>query len=151
MRALVILAAVVSGLVVGIIVISATGGDERPSVYRPFRAGFAVRIIEQIDRDGPIFYGDLGEGPNAFYLDLENEDLVALHYVPPGGDLDCVVQFDYDDDRRYEDCHGEPVDPATLNRFPVTLEGTDDVVYVDLRTFESQPRATAARRIDRIT
>jgi hypothetical protein len=134
-RALVILAAIVSGLVVGIIVISASGGDKRETVYRPFKAGFAVRIIERIDQDGPIFYGDLGEGPNSFYLDLENEDLVALHFVPPGGDLDCVVQYDYEGDRRYEDCDGRAVDPATLNRFPVTLEGKDDVVFVDLRKF----------------
>jgi hypothetical protein len=136
-RTLVILAAVLSGLIVGIIVISASGGDKRPTVYKPFKAGFAVRIIERIDQDGPIFYRDLGDGPNSFYLDLENEDLVALHYVPPGGDEGCVVQYDYEDDRRYEDCEGRAVDPKTLNRFPVTLEGKDDEVYVDLRRFES--------------
>lgn len=134
-RALVIGAAVLSGLIVGIIVISASGGDKRPVRYQPFKAGFAVRIIERIDADGPIFYPALDEGPNAFYLDLENEDLIAVHFVPPGGSVDCIVKYDYTDDRRYEDCEGRPVDRDTLRRFPVSLKGRDDVVFVDLRRF----------------
>jgi len=141
MRALVIGGAVLSGLAVGIIVVAASGGDKRPTEYRPFEAGFAVRQIERIEQGGPIFYPALDEGPNAFYLDLENEDLVAVHFVPPGGSTDCVVKYDYDDDRRYEDCRGRELDRADLARFPVTLEGQDDRILVDLRRLLTPGRA----------
>ena len=85
--------------------------------------------------DGPVFFPDPRRGERAFYLDLEGEEIVALHVIPAGGRADCLVQWDRTE-QRYEDCRGGPVDRSVLARFPVlTREISEKTsVFVDLRT-----------------
>lgn len=135
-RVIVATAGVVMGLVVGIIIvamISGSGGSE-PRPYEPFFAGQSDRITKQVKADGPVFYPDPRKGDRAFYLDLEGDHMVALHVVPPAGTPACLAQWDRTD-QRYEDCHGTPVDRATLARFPVLTKeiGGKISVFVDVR------------------
>ncbi len=70
---------------------------------------------------------------------------VAYHVVPPGGSVDCLVQWDRSE-KRYEDgCSGAPVDPSALARFPVLTRAINDKisVFVDVRT-PAPPTAPAA-------
>lgn len=133
MRLLVGAAAVVTGVVIGAIVISmAGGGNERPVAYRPLQAGPAELVIDQVEEDGPVFLRDPTGGDRSFFLDLEDGDIVALFFVPEGGSTECPVDYD-EQAERYEDCDGNPVRRDQLLRYPVTLQGTQDIVTVDLR------------------
>lgn len=141
-RLLVGLAAIVSGVALGVLVVGMVGGDSgsRPANYEPFLAGSRERITKSIRQDGPIFFPDPRGGDRAFYLDEKQGTIVALHVIPPDGREDCPVQWDRKA-KRYADCRGAPVDPATLRSFPV-VTGTParpDAVYVDLRTLEPAP------------
>ena len=139
-RVFVATAAVVSGLAIGVLVIGLAGGARQPAVYQPFPAGTEQRITALIQKDGPVFYPDPRNGTRAFYLDLEGGRVVALHVVPPEGTAECPVQWDRKA-RRYTDCRGAPVDPATLSRFAVLTRPQDDqtAVFIDLRTVEPPP------------
>ena len=146
-RVIVATAGVVLGLAVGIVVVAVLngrGGGEPPP-YQPFFAGQADKITRTIRTGGPVFHPDLRQGDRAFYLDLEGEQIVALHVVPPNGTAACVVGWD-PAQKRYEDCHGGPVDRSVLARFPVlTREVGDKInVFVDLRTV-SPPTGAPAR------
>jgi hypothetical protein len=139
-RVLVATAAVVSGLVVGLLVIGLAGRTREPAVYQPFAAGTEQSITAQIQKDGPVFYADPSNGTRAFYLDLEGGKVVALHVVSPGGTAECPVQWDRAA-KRYTDCRKTPVDPATLSRFAVLTRplGSQTAVFVDVRTIEPPP------------
>jgi hypothetical protein len=141
-RILVAVAAIVSGVLLGVLVVGMMGGDKvsRPPTYEPFLAGPRERITKSVTRDGPIFFPDPRGGDRAFYLDLVSGAIVALNVVPPGGGVGCPVQWDRKS-KRYTDCKDNPVDPATLRHFPV-INGTPsrpDSIYVDLRTLEAPP------------
>jgi hypothetical protein len=141
-RLLVGLAAVVSGLALAVLVIGMVGGDSgsRPETYEPFLAGPRERITRSIAEGGPIFFPDPTGGTRAFYVDRMAGTIVAFHVFPPDGKEDCPVQWDRKA-KRYADCRDQPVDPATLRRFPV-IDGTPsrpDSIYVDLRTLEPPP------------
>jgi hypothetical protein len=145
-RVILATAGVVLGLVIGIIVIAlATGsGSKEPRPYQPFFAGTADRVTKQIKEDGPVCYPDPHQGDKAFCLDLDGTTtpggtpgpprIIALHLVPPGGTPACLVQWDRTG-KRYEVCHGAPVDRASLARFPVLTKeiGDKTSVFVDLR------------------
>lgn len=140
-RILVALAAVVSGIVLGVIVIGMVGGggSSRPSTYQPFLAGSRDRITRSIRQDGPIFYPDPRGGTRAFYLDLDDGAVVALHVIPESGAENCPAQWDRKS-KRYVDCRDSPVDPTTLRRFPIIENPSrPEAVYVDLRTLEPAP------------
>jgi hypothetical protein len=127
----------VCGLVVGIVVIAVLngrGGGEPPP-YQPFYAGQSDRITKTIKADGPVFYPDPRKGERAFYLDVDGDRIVAFHVIPPGGTAACLVQWDRAA-KRYEDCHGGPVDRSTLARFAVLPRqiGDKTSIFVDLRT-----------------
>lgn len=144
-RVIVATAGVVAGLAVGIVVVavvSASGGGGEPQPYQPFFAGTSDRIVKQIRADGPVFFPDPRKGERAFYLDLDGEQVVALHVVPPGGTAECLAQWDRAE-RRYEDCRGGPVDRAGLARFPVLTREIDEKVsvFVDLRSMTPAPQA----------
>lgn len=141
-RVIVATAGVVMGLVVGIIVVAiiSGSGSGEPRPYEPFFAGTADRLTKQVEGDGPVFFPDPRRGDRAFYLDLDGDQIVALHVVPPGGRSDCLVQWDRAD-HHYEDCRGEAVDRASLARFPVLTREIDDKisVFVDVRTTTPPP------------
>ncbi|HEV3363972.1 MAG TPA: hypothetical protein VG795_07500 [Acidimicrobiia bacterium] len=144
-RVILATAAVVLGLVVGIVVIAVVnsqGGDE-PAPYQPFYAGTADRVTKQIKEGGPVCFPDPNEGERSFCLDLEGDQFVAYHVVQPGKTSECLVEWDRKD-KRYEDkCSGTPVDPASLARFPVLTKEISDKtsVFVDVR--ETTPPASA--------
>lgn len=145
-RVIVATAGVVMGLVVGIVIvamISGSGSDE-PRPYQPFFAGTSDRITRQIKEDGPICYPDPREGDRSLCLDLEGEEIIALHVVQPGASAACPAQWDRTD-RRYEDkCSGTPVDRSRLARFPVLTREIDEKisVFVDVRTTTPPAGAT---------
>ncbi|MGH8972271.1 MAG: hypothetical protein ACRD0C_03610, partial [Acidimicrobiia bacterium] len=90
---------------------------------------------QDIREDGPVLIPDPKGGDRTFYLDLEGDDIIALHVVPPGGSARCPVQYDHTA-RRYEDCDGRPVVRDTLARFEVLTRVDDEdrkTIYVDLR------------------
>jgi hypothetical protein len=135
-------AAVVLGLAVGIVAVAFLNdrGGGQPPPYQPFFAGQSDRIVPRIRAEGPICYPDPSKGERAFCLDLEGDQIVAFHVVPPGATASCPVRWDRTD-KRYEDCRSTPVDRATLGRFPVlTRRITNKVsVFVDLRTINPPP------------
>ena len=123
---------------VGIVVIAVArggGGSTKSAPYQPFFAGTTDRVTKQIKSEGPVCYPDPKRGDRSFCLDLEGEQVIALHVVPPGGSADCIVGWDRAA-RRYQDCHGTPVDRSTLERFPVLTKdiGGKTSIFVDLRT-----------------
>lgn len=138
-RGLVLTAAAVGGLALGLVVIATVGGERQPATYRPFFAGMKADRVADIRQDGPVLIPDPSGGDRAFYLDLEGNAVIALHVVPPGGKADCPVQYDHDE-RRYEDCRGGPITREALGRFTVTTrlseDGKDEAVLVDLRRLE---------------
>ena len=130
-------AGVVVGLAVGIIVVAlinggGSGGEPQP--YQPFFIGTSERVAKRIQSDGPECYQDPKKGDRSFCLDLDDDQFVAVHVVPRGGTTACVVQWDRKE-KRYEDCHGAPVDRDTLSRFPVLTReiGGKISVFVDVR------------------
>ncbi|MGH9040621.1 MAG: hypothetical protein ACRDZ3_10360 [Acidimicrobiia bacterium] len=136
---LVLTVAAVGGLAIGLLVVATVSGERQPATYRPFFAGMKADRAADIRKDGPVLIPDPRGGDRAFYLDLEGDEVIALHVVPPGGDAGCPVQYDHDK-RRYEDCRGGPVSREALGRFTVstrpTEDGKDEAVLVDLRRLE---------------
>jgi len=137
-RVILATAAVVLGLAVGIVVIAVvnSGGEGEPLPYQPFFAGQSDRLTKQIKEGGPVCIPDPKAGERSFCLDLQGDQFVAYHVLPPGGTADCLVEWDRAE-RRYENrCSRAPVDPATLARFPVlTREISGKIsVFVDVRT-----------------
>ena len=147
-RVILATAAVVIGLVVGILavaVLNSQGGGEAPP-YQPFFAGQSDRLAKEIKEGGPVCYPDPKEGQRSFCLDLQGDQFVAYHVVQPGKTAECLVEWDRKE-KRYEDkCSGTPVDPATLARFPVlTKEISDKIsVFVDVRETTPPPSAPPA-------
>ncbi len=141
-RVILATATVVLGLTVGIVIIVVAGGGHggAPAPYQPFFAGQSDRVTKTIKEDGPVFYPDPRKGDRAFYLDLDGDQILALHVVPPGGTTACLIQWDRAQ-KRYEDCHGNAVDRSTLERFPVLTKriGNKDSVFIDLRTVTPPP------------
>lgn len=138
MRVILATAAVVLGLAVGIVVIAIVnspgdGGEAAP--YQPFFVGQSDRVTKLVKDGGPICIPDPREGQRSFCLDLQNDQFVAYHVVPPGGSADCLVQWDRTEKRYENKCSGAPIDPATLARFPVlTKEISGKIsVFVDVR------------------
>ena len=148
MRVILATAAVVLGLAVGIVVIALVnsgGGGDGPVAYRPFFAGQSDRVTKQIQKDGPVCYPDPKAGERSFCLDLQGDQFVAYHVLPPGGTADCLVQWDRTEKRYENKCSGAPVDPATLARFPVLTKeiGEKISVFVDVRGTTAPPAAPA--------
>jgi hypothetical protein len=147
-RVILATAAVVCGLMVGIVVIAVLNGrgGGQPPPYQPFFAGQSDRVIKRINSEGPVCYPDPNKGERAFCLDVDGEQIIALHLVPPRGTAGCLVQWDRTG-KRYEDCHHTPVDRSTLARFPVLTRqlGDKTSVFVDLRTVDPPPGTAPSR------
>jgi len=138
-RVLVLTAAVIGGLILGLLVVATLTGSRQPAAYRPFFAGMKDDRARNIREGGPVLIPDPGGGERTFYLDLEGDEIVALHVVPPGGDARCPVQFDRAQ-QRYEDCGGRPVARETLRRFKVVTrvnEDEEESIFVDVRELQA--------------
>jgi hypothetical protein len=102
--------------------------------YTPFGPLDRETVEGSIRNDGPQLYPDLVGGTRAFALDLEGGDLVALHLLVPGSTADGLCFVSLDEERRgYVDCDGDPVDPATLDRFRIVFDDAAENLAVDLR------------------
>jgi hypothetical protein len=142
-RVILATAGVVVGLALGIIavaLINGSGGGGEPEPYQPFFVGTSERVAKRIQSDGPVCYQDPKEGDRSFCVDLDGDQFVALHVVPPGGTTACLMQWDRKE-KRFEDCHGTPVDRNTLARFPVLTKeiGGKISVFVDVREAAPPP------------
>jgi hypothetical protein len=142
-RVILATAAVVVGLMVGVVVVVVAkggGGSGKAAPYQPFFAGTSERITKSIRAGGPECFPDPKRGDRSFCLDLDGDKIVALHIIPPGGRADCPVQWDRGAER-YQDCRRAPVDPSTLERFPILTKeiGSKVSVFVDLRTTTPAP------------
>ena len=138
-RVFVLTGAVVGGLIIGLLVVATLTGSRRPAAYRPFFAGMKESRVQNIREGGPVLIPDPRGGERTFYLDLEGDEIVALHVVPPGGSGRCPVQYDHQQ-QRYEDCEGRPVARETLARFKVITRVNEDekqAIFVDVR--QKQP------------
>jgi hypothetical protein len=148
-RVILATAAVVLGLAFGIVIVAVlTGrGGGEPPPYQPFFAGQSDKIARRVTAEGPIFYPDPRKGQRAFYLDVDGDLIIAVHVIPPGGTGACLVQWDRAE-KRYEDCHGAPLDRSNLARFPVLTRqiGEKTSVFVDLRTITPPEGAPAPGR-----
>lgn len=145
-RVIVATAGVVLGLAVGIVVVAVIsaggdGGETQP--YQPFFAGTSDRLTKQIKADGPICFPDPREGDRAFCLDLDGDEFIALHVVPPGGNAACPVEWDRTEKRYENKCTRAAIDRSSLARFAVlTREISDKIsVFVDVRTTTTTPPA----------
>ena len=146
-RVILATAAVVVGLVVGIVLVAmlnSKGGGEAPA-YQPFFAGTSDSVTKQIKKDGPVCYQDPKAGERSFCLDLQGDQFVAYHVIPPGGTPGCLVQWNRTARRFENKCTGAPVDPAGLARFPVLTKdiGEKTSVFVDVRQTTPPPAAPA--------
>ena len=137
-RVILATAAVVLGLALGIVVIAVVnsqgeGGEAAPN--QPFFAGQSDRLTKQINEGGPVCIPDPRAGERSVCLDLQGDQFVAYHVLPPGGTADCLVEWDRTEKRYENKCSRAPIDPATLARFPVlTREISGKIsVFVDVR------------------
>ncbi len=140
-RGLVLATAAVGGLIIGLLVVATVSGERQAPTYRPFFAGMKDSRTQDIRTEGPVLIPDPKGGDRTFYLDVEGDDIIALHVVPPGGSARCPVQYDHQQ-RRYEDCRGAVVEPRTLGRFQVitrTNDEDEEVIFVDLRELLPAP------------
>ena len=138
-RVILATAAVVLGLALGIVVIAVVnsqgeGGEAAP--YQPFFAGQSDRLTKRIKEGGPVCIPDPKAGERSFCLDLQADQFVAYHVLPPGGTADCLVEWDRTEKRYENTCSRAPVDPATLARFPILTReiGGKISVFVDVRS-----------------
>ena len=137
-RVILATAAVVMGLVVGIVavaVLNSRGGGETPP-YQPFFAGTSDKVTRQVKEGGPVCYQDPKEGQRSFCLDLLGDEFVAYHVIAPGSTAECLVEWNRTEKRYQDRCSGAQVDPATLARFPILTKeiGGKISVFVDVRT-----------------
>jgi hypothetical protein len=91
--------------------------------------GTAEGVRDDLETGGPYF--QTGGARCGFWLALADGDIVAYRAEQPG---DCSLRLE----REAFECGGNPVDTATLARFPVSIETRDgiDTVIVD-----TNPRA----------
>lgn len=132
------LAAVAAGAFAGVAIVLASGDSAvRPSEYQPFEVGNAARLGEAVATEQPVFFADPTGGTRGFALALEDDELVALHVIPPGGSADCPIDWK-PEDRRFEDCRDRVWDTHQLRRFRSSVNETG-LFVVDLRTMEAPP------------
>jgi hypothetical protein len=117
-------AVLIAGFVIAAGILVATNTGDRVSCGR-LPIGDADSIREDLEQGGPFF--QTGGADCSFWLALDEGDIVAYRTEQAGG---CTLNIS----RESFVCGSEPVDVATLARFPVAIETRDEVdtVIVDL-------------------
>ncbi|MFM7616021.1 MAG: hypothetical protein ACKO72_00960 [Actinomycetes bacterium] len=139
-----LVAILVAGLSIGAIlwVLSGRGGDPtgRRAEYTAFSAGNAETLTRQIREGGPVFFADPLAGEKGFWIDREQDELVALSVNAPGED-ECAVRWRASVNR-YEDCDGTRYTSEQLARFTTNIpqRGKQAGLFlVDLRRITPAP------------
>jgi hypothetical protein len=128
------LAVVLAGLFLAAVLLLATGQNSSPGKYKPFSAGNASSIHNDLKNGGPYFFPDPFGGSRNVLLALEHGQIVALSTILPET-TDCQVKWKGSVDH-FVDCHGDQLGSAELARYQVSIpEGGPQkgLLLIDLR------------------
>lgn len=122
------IAVIVAGLAIAGLLLWASGrGGDVPA--GPFSLGVAASLTTNVEEEGPVYVAD-PTGGVGLWLDLVDDELVALVAIPPDGRADCPVRW-RDSIGFYTDCADERYDPDELDRYAVRRR--DGKLIVDTR------------------
>jgi hypothetical protein len=113
-------AVVAAGVIVAVVLLFATGRSSSPTKYKPFSAGPAKAIKQQLKDGGPFYVPDPFGGNKSILFALERGEVVALSNVLPGT-KDCTLRWKGSVDR-FQDCHGDRFTSEQLDRFEATID-----------------------------
>jgi hypothetical protein len=140
------LAVLVAGVLVAVVLLFATGQGGSPKTYRPFAAGLASAVKQDLRDGGPYYYPDPFGGQHSILFALEDGKIVALATQLPGTD-DCIVKWKAPLER-FVDCHGDRHVSQELDRYESYVDPAGEnkgILFVDLRHKIPAPgTATAA-------
>ncbi len=128
------LAVVLAGLLLAGVLLFATGQSTPPGKYKPFAAGNATAIRNDLKSGGPYFFPDPFGGSRNILLALEHGQIVALSTILPET-TDCEVKWKGSVDH-FVDCHGDRLDSEALARYETSIpEGGPQkgLLLIDLR------------------
>jgi hypothetical protein len=135
----------VAGVLVAVVLLFFTGQGGTPTTYRPFSAGLASAIKQDLRDGGPYYYPDPFGGRHSILFALEDGKIVALATQLPGT-KDCIVKWKAQLDR-FVDCHGGRHVSADLDRYEAVVDPGGEnkgILFVDLRRKIPAPAGTAA-------
>jgi hypothetical protein len=124
---------VVAGLMVAAVLLFASGGGG-PIKNRPFSAGSATALRNQLHSGGPFYVPDPFGKDHSILFALEHGEVVALSNVLPGT-KDCRIRW-RGSINRFVDCHGDRYVSTELDRYQVEIShtgSTKGLLFVDLR------------------
>ena len=127
-------AVVAAGVIVAVALLFATGRSNSPTKYKPFSAGPAKAIKQQLQDGGPFYVPDPFGGNKSILFALENGRVVALSNVLPGT-KDCSIRWK-GSVNRFQDCHGDRFTSEQLDRFTTTIDAAGSakgLLLVDLQ------------------
>ncbi|MEX2256029.1 MAG: hypothetical protein WEC34_11380 [Acidimicrobiia bacterium] len=133
--------------VAGLLFFATGGAQDTPTQTKPLFLGLEPELRDKIlgtseDEGSPLYFAN-PFGDNGFWLDVENDDIVALNLIRPGSN-DCQVKWRETMGSYIAECDGERLTSRDLDRFEVTVgkqaaDSPEDGVYVDLRVVEPAP------------
>jgi hypothetical protein len=127
-------AVVTAGVIVAVVLLFATGRSGSPTKYKPFSAGPAKAIKQQLKDGGPYYVPDPFGGSKSILFALENGEVVALSSITPGT-KDCSIKW-RGSVNRFQDCNGDRFTSEQLDRFEATVDETGSgkgLLFVNLR------------------
>ena len=127
-------AVVAAGVIVAVVLLFATGQSNSPTKYKPFSAGPAKAIKQQLKDGGPFYVPDPFGGNKSILFSLENGEVVALSSTTPGT-KNCSIRWRGSVDR-FQDCNGDRFTSEQLDRFQATVDEAGSgkgLLFVDLR------------------
>ncbi|MEX2100490.1 MAG: hypothetical protein WEB19_03660 [Acidimicrobiia bacterium] len=127
-------AVVAAGVLVAVVLLFATGRNSSPTKYKPFSAGYAKSIKQELREGGPFFFPDPFGGDKSILFALEDGNVVALSNVVPGT-KDCVIRWRGSIDR-FTDCHNDRHVSRELDRYEATVDAAGQgkgLLFIDLR------------------
>ncbi len=139
------LAVLLAGVLVAVVLLFATGQGGSPKTYRPFSAGLASAIKQDLRDGGPYYYPDPFGGEHSILFDLEDGKIVALATQLPGTN-DCIVKWKAQL-KRFVDCHGDRHVSRELDRYESYVDPAGEnkgILFVDLRHKIPAPGAATA-------
>ena len=127
-------AVVAAGVIVAVVLLFATGRSNSPTKYKPFSAGPAKAIKQQLKDGGPFYVPDPFGGNKSILFALEHGEVVALASITPGT-KDCSIKW-RGSVNRFQDCNGDRFTSEQLDRFEATVDEAGSgkgLLFVNLR------------------